>query len=159
MLILGVPALIVHLASNALTKALQSYSRSRLEEYCADRGHPERADEVAHLDERTEHAAEAIAVLSGLLLAALIGVALDQWRRPPSAELLILIILLVGGAGYVLAGVLGEVLAEPILYAFWPATPAILKAAWPLTKGFEALQSLVERFAGNPENGPRPASV
>jgi CBS domain containing-hemolysin-like protein len=159
MLIVGLPVLILHLASIALTKALQSYSRSRLEEYCADRGRPDRADEVMHLDKQTEHAAEAIAVLSGLLLAALIGVALDQWRRPPSAELLILIVLLVGGAGYVLAGVLGEVLAEPILYAFWPATPAILKAAWPLTKGFEGLQSLIEQLAGNPENGPRPASV
>src|SRR4051794_9649909 len=154
MLILGVPALIVHLASIALTKALQSYSRSRLEEYCADRGHPERADEVTHLDERAEQAAEAIAVLSGLLLAALIGVALDQWRRPPSAELLILLILLVGGAGYMMAGVLGEVLAEPILHAFWPVTSAILKGAWPLTRGFQALQAVVERFAGNPENGP-----
>src|SRR4051794_26410286 len=159
MLILGLPVLVLHLASNALTKALQSYSRSRLEEYCADRGHPERADEVAHQDERTEHAAEAIAVLSGLLLAALIGVALDQWRRPPSAELLILIILLVGGAGYVLAGVLGQVLAEPILYAFWPATPAIRTAAWPFTSGFVALEYLIERLAGDPDNGPRPASV
>jgi CBS domain containing-hemolysin-like protein len=159
MLIVGLPVLVVHLASIALTKALQSYSRSRLEEYCADRGRPERADDVAHLDERTEHAAEAIAVLSGLLLAALIGVALDQWRRPPSAELLILLVLLVGGSGYVLAGVMGEVLAEPILFSFWPATPAIFTVAWPLTRGFEGLEYLVERLAGSPDNGPRPASV
>src|SRR5437763_386925 len=143
MLILGVPVLFVHLATIALTKALQSYSRSRLEEYFADRGRPDRADEVMHLDERTEHAAEAIAVLSGLLLAALIGVALDQWRRPPSLELLVLIVLVVGGAGYVLAGVLGEVLAEPILYAFWPATPGIRKVAWPLTEGFENLRTVI----------------
>ena len=84
-LILGIPVLILHLASLALTKALQSYSRSRLEEYCAHRGHPERADEIARLDERTERGAEAIAVLSGMLMAALVGVALDQWLRPLAA--------------------------------------------------------------------------
>jgi CBS domain containing-hemolysin-like protein len=157
--ILAVPVLALHLASIALTKALQSYSRSRLEEYCADRGRPERADEVARLDERAEHSAEAIAVLTGLFLAALCGVALDQWGRPASAEILVLIVLLVGGAGYVLAGVLGEVLAEPILYAFWPAVPAVLAVAWPLTRGYAGLRFLVERLAGNHESGPRPASV
>ena len=44
MLVLGLPALVTHLASIALTKSLQSYSRSRLEEYCSDRGRPDRAD-------------------------------------------------------------------------------------------------------------------
>jgi CBS domain containing-hemolysin-like protein len=155
----AVPALAVHLASIALMKALHSYSRSRLEEYCASRARPERAEEVSHLDERAEKSAEAIAVLSGVLLAALCGVALDQWSRPPSAELLILIVLLVGGVGYVLAGVLGEVLAEPILYAFWPAVPAVLATAWPLTRGYAGVRLLVERLAGIHESGPRPASV
>ena len=51
----GPAGAVLHLASVALTKALQSYSRSRLEEYCASHGHPARADEVAHLDEQTEH--------------------------------------------------------------------------------------------------------
>ena len=56
MLVLALPSLVAHLTTIALTKALQSYSRSRLEEYCADHGKPERAAEVAHLDEATERA-------------------------------------------------------------------------------------------------------
>ena len=121
MLVLALPSLVAHLTTIALTKALQSYSRSRLEEYCADHGQPERAAEVAHLDEATERAAEAVAVVSGLLLAALIGVALDQWHSPPRLELLMLLVLTIGGLGYVLAGVMGEVFAESIIHALWPA--------------------------------------
>ncbi len=60
-------------------------------------------------------------MLSGLLLAALVGVALDEWLHPPTALLVIFLVLAIGAAGYVLAGVIGKVLAEPILYAFWPA--------------------------------------
>ena len=49
---LGLPVLALHLVSVALTRALRTYSRSRLEEVCAARGRPGRADEVAHHDER-----------------------------------------------------------------------------------------------------------
>ena len=159
MLVLALPSVVAHLTTITLTKALQSYSRSRLEEYCADHGKPERAAEVAHLDETTERAAEAIAVVSGLLLAALMGVALDRWHSPPRLELLVLLVLLVGGLGYVLAGVLGKVFAEPIIYSLWPAAFIIRGAAWPLAQGAKGLEYLTERFAGNPQNGPRPASV
>ena len=95
-----------------------------------------------HLDERTEQAAEAIAVLSGLLLAALIGVALDQWRRPPAAELLIFDRPGWSEAlGYVLAGVIGEVLAETDPRRLLARrVPRSCKAAWPLTKGFAGLR-------------------
>jgi CBS domain containing-hemolysin-like protein len=159
MLILALPTLVAHLASIALTKALQSYSRSRLEEYCANLGKSERAAEVAHLDEPTERGAEAIAVVSGLSLAAFIGVALDRWHSPPGLELVVLLVLAVGGLGYVLAGVLGKVFAEPIVYVFWPAASFIRGTAWPLSQGAAGLEYLIERFVGNPENGPRPASV
>lgn len=159
MLVLALPSLVAHLTTIALTKALQSYSRSRLEEYCADHGKPERTAEVAHLDEATERAAEAIAVVSGLLLTALIGVALDRWHSPPRLELLVLLVLVIGGLGYVLAGVLGKVFAEPIIYALWPAAFIIRGTAWPLAQGAKGLEYLTERFAGNPQNGPRPASV
>ncbi len=159
MLVLAVPALAVHLASIALTKALQSYSRSRLEEYCADHGKPERAVEVAHLDTATERAAEAMAVVTGLMLAALIGVGLDLWHSPPRLELLLLLVLVIGGLGYVLTGVVGKVYAEPIIHTFWPSAFIIRAAAWPLAKGAEWLEYLTERFAGHPGNGPRPASV
>lgn len=159
MLIVGVPLLALQLASMLLTKALQSYSRSRLEEYCDHRKRPERADDVIRQDERTGRASEAISVVSGLLLAAFLGVAMDRWHQPPSMELLVLIVLAIGGVGYILSSVLGEVLAEPILFTFWPAAHVIRKAAWPLTRGFEGLRSVIEHLAGNPEHGPRPASV
>ena len=63
-------------------RALRTYSRSRLEEICAARGHSDRADAIAHHDERTERAAEALAVLTGLGLAALLGVAAAPRRAP-----------------------------------------------------------------------------
>ena len=159
MLVLALPSLAAHLTTIALTKALQSYSRSRLEEYCADHGKPERAAEAAHLDEATERAAEAIAVVSGLLLAALIGVALDRWHSPPRLESLVLLVLLIGCLGYVLAGVLGKVFAEPIIYSLWPAAFIIRGTAWPLSQAAKGLEYLTERFAAYPQNGPRPASV
>ena len=159
MLVLGLPALLVHLACVALTKALRSYSRSRLEEYCASHGQPDRVIQVAHQNEETERGTEAIAVLTGLFLVALIGVALDRWHSPPSFELLALVVVVVSGFGYVLAGVAGKVFAESIVYAFWPAAAAIRTAAWPLTQGMAGLEYLAERFALGPENGPRPASV
>ena len=144
MLVLALPSLVAHLTTIALTKALQSYSRSRLEEYCADHGKPERAAEVAYLDEATERAAEAIAVVSGLLLAALIGVALDRWHSPPRLELLVLLVLLIGCLGYVLAEVLGKVFAEPIIYSLWPAAFIIRGMAWPLSQGAKGLEYLDE---------------
>ena len=61
-IVLGLPALGLHLISVTLTTALRSYSRSRLEEICERRGNPTRADDVAHLDERTERSAESLAV-------------------------------------------------------------------------------------------------
>ena len=159
MLFLGLPAMITHLASIALTKSLQSYSRSRLEEYCSDRGRPERADDVAHLDERTERGAEAIAVGSGLLLAALCGAAVERWHSPPSLELTIFLVLIVVVMGYMVAGVVGKVFAEPILYAFWPAASVIRGAAKPLTQAAIGLEYLIERLTANPDSGPRPTSV
>ena len=159
MLLLGLPGLIAHLTTVALTKALRSYSRSRLEEYCAEHGKPARAAEVAHLDEATERAAEAIAVVSGLFLAALVGAALDAWQSPPRLELLGLLVLLIGALGFLAAGALGKVFAEPIIHSLWPAVWIIRGAAWPLSQGTTALEYLAERFADNSRNGPRPASV
>ena len=98
-------------------------------------------------------------MLSGLLLAALVGVWLDQWLRPPTAEIVISLVLAIGAAGYVLAGVIGKVLAEPILDAFWPASFLIRGAAWPLVHGFAGLEYLIEHLTGNRETRPRPASV
>jgi CBS domain containing-hemolysin-like protein len=158
-LVLALTALVAHMATVALTKALQSYSRSRLEQLCSDRGRPGRADEVAQLADRTERGAEAIAVLSGLLLMTLIGIAADRWYSPASLKLVVSLVLFVVAAGYVLAGVLGKVLAEPILYAFWPAAFIIRGVALPITLGAARLEYVIERVGGYPMSGPRPASV
>jgi len=72
------PVFFVHVAAIALNKALQTYSRSRLEELTEARGRPERADQIAHLDARTERAAEAVAVAAGLFLAVAAGLILDR---------------------------------------------------------------------------------
>ena len=110
---------------------------------------------MAHLDERTERGAEAIAVCSGLFLAALGGVALERWHSPPSLELTAVLVLLVVGLGYMVAGVVGKVFAEPILDAFWPASFVIRGAAKPLTQAASGLEHLIERLTANPESGPR----
>ena len=122
MIVLGFPVLILHLASIALTKALQSYSRSRLEEYCAPTDIPTGPTRSPIWTNAPNAGPRQSRVLSGLLLAALVGVALDQWLQPPTATSCLFLVLVIGAAGYVLAGVIGKVLAEPILYAFWPAS-------------------------------------
>jgi CBS domain containing-hemolysin-like protein len=159
MLLLAVPALLAHLAGAALARALQSYSRSRLEEYCALRNRPERAAEAAHLDQRTERGAEAIALVSGLFLAAEMGIWLARASSSPELWLVVLVVLALSVAGHLVAGAIGRVFAEPIVDAFWPATPLVRGAAWPLTQGSEALEQVLEKLAVNPESGPRPASL
>src|SRR5262249_33730167 len=142
MFAMGLPALALHLYSIALTKALRSYSRSLLEERCAARGRPDRADEVAHLDQRTERSAEALAVVTGLFLAALVGVEIDRFGSPSPVEWIVLLILAIGLLGYVLAGAIGEVFAEAILDATWPATAPLRAVAWPLTFGLRLVERL-----------------
>jgi CBS domain containing-hemolysin-like protein len=159
MLALAVPALVVHLAAIALARALQSYSRSRLEEFCSVRGHLERAAEVAHLDERTERAAEAIAVVTGLFLAALGGAWLGGLTTPPDLVPVVVLSLAIAVAGYLVVGAIGRVFAEPMINTFWPLTWLIRGTAWPLWRGSEGLEELLERLVVNPESGPRPASV
>lgn len=156
---LGLPLLLAHLGMIALTKALQSYSRSRLEVLAARKGRPERADEVAHADIRTERAAETIAVLTGLMLAGLAGATLEHWMPPVRLELLVLMVIALGGLGYVLAGVVGKVFAEPILDVCWPAAVVVRGVAWPFSQGFRGIEWVVERLAGYADNHPRPASV
>jgi CBS domain containing-hemolysin-like protein len=158
-LVASLPVLALHLFAIALTKALRSYSPSLLEERCAARGRPERAQEVAHLDQRTERSAEALAVLTGLLLAAMVGMGVD--RLGPSARVawVILLVLGIGLLGYVLAGVIGKVFAERIIDAAWPATGAVRAAAVPFTFGLRQVERLVEWSAGVSEAPQRPASI
>ena len=153
------PIFVVHLVSIALTKALQSYSRSRLEERTEALNRPQRADEVAHLDHRTERAAEATAVLSGMFLAAAIGVATVQLQTPAAIVVLVCLVCALGVVGYVVAGVIGGVFAEPIIDTLWPMTAVLRATALPLTLAADLIASAVEWWSGSDKNGRRPASV
>lgn len=158
-LALGLPALALHLVSVVLTRALRTYSRSRLEELTARRGRPGRADDVAHHEERTERAAETLAVVTGLLLAATLGVLIDRLNQPLAEGAVWLIALGLGGLGYVLAGLVGRVFAEHVIDALWPAAGPLRVVTGPVTLGVRALEAFVERFAGPGDAAPRPASV
>jgi CBS domain containing-hemolysin-like protein len=156
---MSLPVLALHLVAIALTKALRSYSTSVLEDRCAGRGRPGRAQEIAHLDQRTERSAEALAVLTGLLLAALLGMGVARLEPWPRVEWVIGLALSIGLLGYVVAGSFGKVFAETILDATWPATGAIRALASPLTFGLRQVERLVEWSAGISEVPQRPASV
>ncbi len=158
-LALGLPVLGLHLVSVTLTKALRTYSRSRLEEVCARRGHPGRAEAIAYHDERTERAAETLAVITGLLLAALLGARAGQVVPRMTVEAVVGIALAVGTVGYVLAGVIGRVLAETVLDRFWPATGLIRALMTPLTFASGLIESVIYHLAGAAESAQRPASV
>ena len=158
-LAVGLLVLALHLFSIALTKALRSYSPSLLEYRCLQRGRPGRAEEVAHLDQRTERSAETLAVLTGLLLSALVGMGICQFDTPPRVEWLLLMVLTIGLLGYVLSGVIGKIFAEPIIDATWPASGLIRALAIPLTFGLRQVEWLVEWAAGRLESPHRPASV
>jgi CBS domain containing-hemolysin-like protein len=159
MFALGLPLLALHLFSIALTKALQSYSRSLLELRCAARGRPERAVAIAHLDQRTERSAESLAVVAGLSLAALAGMGIKLTGPAESLKLVILLVLAIGLLGYVCSGVIGKVFAESIVDVTWPAFGVIRTIAWPLTFGLRQVERLVGWAAGRSESPQRPASV
>src|SRR5580692_1638014 len=114
-LVVGLPVLALHFVSVALTKALQTHSHSLLEERCEARGRPERAELVEHWAHKTERAAEALAVLTGLLLAALMGVGARLTSLPVRVGVVIVPVLMIGLLGYVIAGVIGKVFAEVII--------------------------------------------
>jgi CBS domain containing-hemolysin-like protein len=157
--LLGLVALALHLVSVTLTKALRTYSRSRLEERCAAKGHPERAADVAHRDERTERSAETLAVVTGLALAALLGVTADRVAPHQAVESVVAIALAVGAAGYVLAGVVGRVFAEAVIDTLWPAARILRALTYPLTLGLRQVETLAFQVASPADSTPRPASV
>jgi CBS domain containing-hemolysin-like protein len=112
-----------------------------------------------HNDHRTERSAEALAVVTGLLLAALVGVGMDRIGLPLGVEMVVLPVLLIGLLGYVIAGVVGKVFAETILDAIWPASALIRTVAAPLTFGLRLVERAVEWMAGPTQSPPRPASL
>jgi len=158
-LILGLLVLATHLVSVMLAKAIRTYSRSRLEALCAARGHAERADEVVHFDERTERSAECLAVVTGLTLAAMLGVTADRIAPHFAAEAVVAIALAVGALGYVLAGVGGRIFAERVIDTLWPASPVLRTLTTPLTSGWTLVEHLARQFTRSSDMTPRPASV
>jgi len=156
---LGLSALAAHVAGVTLTKALRAYSRSRLEDLCGSMGRRSRADEVAHHDQRTERAAESLAVITGLVLAAWLGVAADRLAPAWSLRAGALIALAVGGVGYVLAGVVGKVYAERVIDAAWPLALPLRVLTGPLTWTARQVEALVEHLARPRDSARRPSSV
>jgi len=158
-LAMGLPVLALHLLSIVLTKAIQSYSRSLLEERCTARGRSERAQEVERLDHKTERATEALAVLTGLLLAALMGVGVGLATVPLRVVVVFVPVLVIGLLGYVIAGVIGKVFAEVVIDLFWPLAGSLRAAALPLTFGLRQVERLVESLSGRSQSLHRPAHL
>lgn len=158
-LTLGLALLALHMGSICLSRALRTYSRSRLEEVCEAHGRPGRADRIAHEDERAERAAEALAVLTGLSLAALLGAAAARATPGLTGEAILGIALGLGALGHVVAAIGGRVWAESVLDAAWPAAVWLARLMTPLTAVARHLEGLAYRRHGSSPNGPRPASV
>jgi CBS domain containing-hemolysin-like protein len=158
-LVLGLPLLGLHMISVALAKALRTYSRSRLEEICERRGRPHRALDIAQQDERTERSAEALAVLTGLGLAALLGVMAAEVAPRLAVESVLAIALLLGALGHVAAGVIGRVHAEALLDSVWTLATAIRRVMTPFTGASRLVEAAGYRLARRSASAPRPASV
>ncbi len=156
---LGLPLLGVHWVSIGLSRAFRTYSRSLLEEVCEAHGRPERADEIAHSDEKSERACEILAVLTGLTLAALLGALIARAFPGRPGEAVVGVALLLSAVGYVAAGVSGRAYAETILDAGWPLAVFIRKLMTPATTVALELEELAYRRSKPKGNGSRPASV
>ncbi|HEV3122448.1 MAG TPA: hemolysin family protein [Isosphaeraceae bacterium] len=156
---LGLPLLALHIISVALAKALRTYSRSRLEEICQRRGRPERAAAIALKDEYTERSAEALAVLTGLGLAALLGMVAGKVAPRLAVESVVGIALLLGALGHVAAGVIGRVHAEALLETLWPLASILRTLLTPLTTASRMVEAAAYHLARRSLSAPRPASV
>ena len=165
LLAFGLPSAAAHFLAVALARALREYSRTRLEEVCEALGRPDRADAIVRDDDAAERAAEGLAGLSGLTLAALLGAAIGEAEGSPRvegsprAEVSALLALLLAGLGHVAAGVAGRVHAESILAHLWPAAEFIRRAMTPLTAASRGIEALAYRLARRTRPTPRPASV
>jgi CBS domain containing-hemolysin-like protein len=158
-LTLGLLALALHMGAVCLAHALRSYSRSLLEDRCARRGHPGRADAVARDDELTERSADGLATLTGLLLAGLLGSATDLFDSTLTADLVIVIALVLAAAGHVAAAVIGRVHAEAVIDRAWPLTGTLRLAMRPLTGLHRFIETAAYRRSKRGLGSPRPASV
>ncbi len=156
----GLPLLALHAAGVALARALRTYSRSRLEEVCEASGRADRADSVAMQGPRCERAAEALGVITGLALAALLGTAAVRLAAGGMrGELVVGLAMAVGAIAHVAAGLAGRVLAEPLLDAGWPLALGLGRILAPVVAASRGLEILLSRLTGRAGQPQRPASV
>jgi CBS domain containing-hemolysin-like protein len=158
-LIACAPILIAHWIAVAIAKALRTYSRRRLEEVCDELGVSSRADLIAHQDDRTERSAEIVAVLTGLLLVAIIVVALAPVVLNSDLEIKTALAIVIAGLGHLAALIVGRVYAERLLAKYWPVASAIRAVSTPVTFLARNLEALLIRFGRGPSAIGRPASV
>ncbi len=158
-LALGLPLMATQAFLVALGRALRTYSRSRLEEVCASKLRPKRADAIAHDDEETERAAESLSVVGGLTLAALVALAAHVLAPWMNLELALAFAVVVSVLVHLGASVVGRVWAESLLDASWPVAAAVRVVAVPLTATSGLVEALAGRLAGPIDAAPRPASV
>ncbi|RUL86229.1 HlyC/CorC family transporter [Tautonia sociabilis] len=143
-----------------VSRALLTYSRSRLEAVCAARGRPDRADEIEAEWEPTERATAVHASASGLGLLVLLGLAAAY--RPAGVDAGSVIVAWVAGGTLlrVVAGVAGRVFAESLLDRLWPAVRVLNALATPMLSTGSALEAAVLRRRGPRRHArPRPVSV
>jgi CBS domain containing-hemolysin-like protein len=143
----------------SLGRALRTYSRSRLEEVCQAHHRPRRVDAIAHDDEETERAAESLAVVFGLTLAALVAIVANGLLPRLNLELALVLAVGISIFVHLTASVIGRVWAETLLDALWPAATMVRTVALPLTFSADLVEKVASRLAGADESQPRPASV
>jgi CBS domain containing-hemolysin-like protein len=158
-LVVGIPLLTTQGLLVSLGRALRTYSRSRLEEVCEANQRPKRADLIAHDDESTERAAESLAVIGGLTLAALAALAAQELLPQLSFRQALPIAVGLSVLVHLTGSVVGRVWAETLLDSVWPIARGIRIAAMPLTTASELVETLVSKLAGSVDQPPRPASV
>lgn len=157
--VLAVPLLLISLIGLGLTIALQTYSRSLLEELCEDLGHPERAVQIVQDEERTERACDMLSLVCVLLAASLLGWALASSDPRLEFKILLVMMLFLAGVGYLLSKAYGRAHAEWVLAHHWPLAQLIEKGMWPLVQFSRWLESLIWRKTRPSASAQRPASV
>lgn len=159
-LVVGLPVLAIHLLAVALTHALRSYSVSRLEALCEQRGRAQHATRIQLMDQPTERATELLAVLTGLFLAAFLGAMFGRSASGHSNDILIAIVLALCTICHLVAGAVGRAHAEALLDALWSPAEVVRLVLTPLTFLTGNLESLFYRGSGNGlARAPRPPSV
>jgi CBS domain containing-hemolysin-like protein len=156
--LLGLAVCLPCLGLITLTNALRSYSRRRLEERCDAHGRSELVDQVAHFDERTARASDALSIALGMLVAFAFSQGLLQSLPARGVGPLMALVILVLGVAYVTAEVVGSVFAEAVIEWSWPLAGFIRTVGVPLTIAIRLLERLVARLSGG-EEPVRPASV